>query len=268
MKLLKIATSLLITGALFSSCLERDNTDWTFEQDNAIGSEIFQDVYKQVDETAQSDGNLKSCATVTLSDTLGNFPNTVTIDFGSGCQGTDGRSRTGTITATFDGRWRDSGTVVSITLTDYAVDGYAIEGTVTATNSGTSSRGYQSYEMAVSSGAVTYPNGNTTSWNGTTVYELAEGAATNFDTDGIAGITDDVYHIGGTINGTNRNGTPYTAVITEYLVRDMSCKWITQGRMELTPQNGDTRSIDFGAGNCDPQATFSLGDFNFNFMLP
>jgi hypothetical protein len=158
--------------------------------------------------------------------------------------------------------------VVSISLTDYTVDGYAVEGTVTATNAGISDRGYPSYEMEVSNGGLTYPSGDATAWNGTTLYELAEGANTNFDTDGLAGITDDVYHIGGTISGTNRNGSAYTANVTEYLIRDMSCKWITQGRMELTPGNGATRTIDFGEGNCDPQATFSLGNLSFNFMLP
>lgn len=268
MKTIKIAAFLLLTGGLLSSCLERGNTDWTFEQDNAISSEIFQDVYKQVDETAQSDGNLKSCATVSLSDTLGNFPNTVTIDFGTGCLGTDGRTRSGIITAVFSGRWRDSSTVVDISLTDYTVDDYEVSANVTATNAGTSDRGYPSYEMQVTNGNVAYPDGNSSSWNGTTLYELAEGANTTFDTDGIAGITDDVYHVGGAISGVNRNGTPYTGEITEYLIRDMSCKWITQGRIELTPQNGDTRTIDFGDGNCDPQASFSLGDFSFDFVLP
>ncbi len=258
----------LMFSILMSSCITRENSDWTFEQDNAISSELFQDVYKQVDATAQSDANLKSCANVTLSDTLGNFPNTVTIDFGTGCLGADGRTRTGVITATFNGPWRDSGSVVDISFDNYTVDGYGVEGTAAARNAGTSSRGYLSYEFTVNNGSLNYPDGDGSQWSGSTLYELAEGANTSFASNGLSGITDDLYHVGGTISGVNRNGTPYTAVITEYLVRDMSCRWIKQGRIELTPQNGETRTIDFGDGTCDAQANFSIGNLSFDFLLP
>lgn len=259
----------ITASLLLSSCFKRDNSDWTFTQDNSISSELFQDVYKQVDETAQSDGNLKSCANVTLSDTLGNFPNTVTIEFDSaGCLGTDGRTRSGMIEATFSGRWRDTGTSVTITLTNYTVNDYQLEATATITNNGNNNSGNLSYTVAVTNGQITDPDGNVMQWDGSTTYEWVAGQSTDFASNGLSGIEDDVYHITGSANGVNRNGTPYTSTITNHLVRKLSCKWITEGTIEVEPQNGDIRTIDFGNGDCDATVTFSFQQWSLNFILP
>ena len=221
-----------------------------------------------MDETAQTDGGLKSCAIVTMTDTLGNFPNTVTVDFGSGCLGTDGRMRSGVLAAEFSGPWRDANTVVTVTTTEYIVNGYKVSGTITMTNNGTNGAGNINYTVAVSNGVVADTSGNTIQWNGSTNYEMVVGAATDFASNGISGITDDVYHITGSANGVNRNGSPYTAVITERLVRDLSCKWITDGTIELTPQNGDPRTLNFGDGACDANVSFTFKQWTWNFILP
>jgi len=270
MKINFLSSSLLVLAAslLLSSCFKRDNADWTFTQDNAVSSELFQDVYKQVDEVAQSDGNLKSCATVTLSDTLGNFPNTVTIDYGSSCLGTDERLRSGVIQAVFSGRWRDEGTTVTINLQDYSVNDYAIEASVMVTNNGRNTLGNISYTVVVDNGEIIDPEGNTILWEGTTTYEWTEGERTTFFTDGLAGIRDDVYSITGSSSGVNRNGSIYTSEITAPLIRQLDCKWITAGEMELTPANGDPRVINFGDGDCDAAVTFSFNSISFNFLLP
>ncbi len=259
----------LCISLFLSSCVQEGNRDWTFTQDNSVSSELFQDVYKQVDETAQSDGSLKSCANVTLSDTLGNFPNTVTIEFDTaGCLGNDGRTRQGIIEAEFSGRWRDANTTVTITMTNYIVDNHLIEGTATITNNGTNAAGNISYTVTINNGQITDPNGNVMQWNGSTTYEWVAGQSTDFASNGLSGITDDVYHITGSANGVNRNGTPYTANITNHLVRDLSCKWITAGTIEVEPQNGDPRTIDFGTGDCDATVSFSFQQWSLNFILP
>lgn len=270
MKINLLSAALFAFGAslLLSSCFKRDNADWTFTQDNSVSSELFQDVYKQVDETAQSDGNLKSCANVTLSDTLGNFPNAVTIDYDSACLGSDGRLRSGSIQAVFTGRWRDAGTTVTIDLQNYSVNDYAIEASVTVTNNGRNTAGNMSYSVEVDNGQIIDPDGNTISWEGTTTYEWTEGESTTFFSDGLAGIRDDVYNITGNSSGINRNGSAYTSEITEPLIRRLNCKWITTGEIELTPNNGDPRVINFGNGDCDAAVTFSFNGISFNFLLP
>jgi len=270
MKNLKSILSIsIVASLLLSSCFKKDNSDWTFEQDNSVSSELFQDIYKQVDVTAQSDGSLNACGTVTLSNTLGTFPNTVTIDFGNGCMGTDGRMRSGQIIGIFSGRWRDAGTVVNITTNNYKVNKYAVSGSQTITNNGLNTSNHLSYTVVTTNGQVRdTTNNQTIQWNSTKTFEWVAGQGTSWVSNGVLGVTDDIYHVTGSANGINRNGTPYTAVITERLVRDLSCRWITDGTVEITPQNGDTRTLDFGDGACDANVRFSFRRWTFNFILP
>jgi hypothetical protein len=268
MKFTKGILAIIVLGIVFTSCERKDNSDWSSEQDNALASELFQDIYKQLDEAAQSEGSLKSCAAVTISSIDTIFPKTVTIDFGTGCVGTDGRTRSGSITAVFSGRWRDAGTVVTITPNNYIVNEYAIAGNVTITNNGRNTNNNLSYSVAVSNGNITNADGQSHQWNGTTTYEWVEGENTNFFTHGITGITDDVYHITGSSSGINRNARAYTAVITERLVRRIDCKWITDGTIEITPDNADVRSINFGDGACDAIVTLSFRNWTMNYVLP
>lgn len=260
--------SLLLLGFGLSSC-NRENADWTFEQDNAVSSELFQDLYKQIDETGQSEGSLKNCSNITISDTVrGSFPKTVTIDFGTGCS-VGGRTRSGVITAIFTGRWRDAGTNITVTLNNYKVNQYSVQGTATFTNNGLNNNGNLNYTVSFANGVIRdTTNNQTLSWSGTKNYEMVAGQNTDFATNGVAGIEDDIYHITGSASGVNRNGTPFTAQITERLVRDMSCKWITDGTIEMTPQNGSTRTLNFGDGACDANVSFSYRRWTFNFLLP
>jgi hypothetical protein len=267
MKITKLILSILALSLSLGSC-KKDNSDWSSEQDNALASELFQDIYKQLDEAAQSEGSLKSCATITISSIDTIFPKTVTIDFGSGCAGSDGRIRSGSINAIFSGRWRNVGTVVSISTNNYFVNGYAVSGNVTITNNGRNSSNNISYTVNVTNGTISDANNNSHQWNGTTTYEWVQGESTTFFTNGLSGITDDVYHITGSSSGTNRNGRNYTALITERLVRALNCKWITDGTIEITPDNADTRTINFGNGNCDAVVTLSLRNWSSNFVLP
>ncbi len=270
MKLLNFAVLGLVgSSLLLSSCFKRDNTDWTFERDNAIASELFQDVYKQMDESGQTEGGLKSCPSFTLVDTIGTYPNSFSIDFGTGCLGIiDARTRSGLINGTISAPWRDAGAVATLTTSNYKVNNYELRGTVTITNNGINANGNLSYTVTVTNGEVIDAEGKTIQWNGTTTYEMVSGANTTFTSNGLPGVTDDVYHITGSANGVNRNGTPFTADITNRLVRDMSCRWIKEGTIQLTPQNGDPRTLDFGDGTCDGKVTFSFKQWNIDFTLP
>ena len=259
--------SLFAVLVLFQSC-KKDNSDWTFEQDNAIATEMLQDVYKQVDGMAQSDGKLKTCALATLSDTLGNFPNTLTIDFGTGCTGQDLRTRSGKIIASFTGRWRTPNSEITVTTDNYKVNGYAVNGTTTIRNNGFNNNGNLSYTVTTTNGTVTDTAGQSIQWNASTTYEWVAGMSTDFVNNGINGIYDDVYHITGSANGVNRNGNAYTANITYRLEKALACRWIKSGTIEISPANGDPRTLDFGNGDCDASATFRFRQWTLNFLMP
>jgi hypothetical protein len=250
-----------------SACNREENNDWTFTTDNSIMEDAFQDVFKQTDETAQSDGNLRNaCATISLDANPGTFPDTVTIDFsGSICN--DGRIRSGRLVMYFTGRWRTPGSQVTITSDGYTVNGHRIIGSKVITNTTPAGSNNHSYTQVVNNARVVFPNGDTATWSCNKTITQTAGQNTTFATNGLAGITDDVYHITGSANGISRNGVVYSAVITEDLVRKMDCRWLVDGIIEVTPQGGSTRTADFGDGTCDNIVTLTFRRYSFNLNM-
>lgn len=241
-------------------------------EDNALAQEVYDDVFKLIDEDAQQKPELRgpACATVTWTFTpVDTFPATMTIDFGTtGCAGiNDPRIRTGKIIVTFSGRYRTPSTVMNVSFDNYTVNGYGVEGTKTITNNGRNTAGNLSYTVQVTNGKITAPDGTFFTYNSTRTREWIEGEATTFLTDGLLGVQDDVYLVTGNASGVNRNGNAFTAEITTPLRRELSCRWFVSGVCEFTPANLQTRVIDFGNGNCDNQATLSVGNYSTSITL-
>ena len=76
------------------------------------------------------------------------------------------------------------------------------------------------------------------------------------------GVLDDIYLIRGNYNGVNRSGLSFNSLITTPIRKELSCKWPVSGVLEITPQNLQTRVIDFGSGACDNDALVSVGSFS------
>lgn len=255
--------------SVFSAC-QRDNQDWSFSIDNSMGEEAFQDIYKNTNHVGEGDdSDLRSgCATVTHTAQRHSFPDTVTVDFGTtGCVGRDGRTRSGVITMIFTAPWRDAGSVTTITTSNYNVNGHAISGTKVITQQGANSAGNPVFSVVVTNGQVTNPQGETTTWSCNKTFEWVDGDSTSYASHGTAGVTDDVFHITGSSNGTSRAGVNYSSTITSALVRRMDCRWLVDGTIEVTPASGNARTIDFGDGTCDNQATVSYRRWSSTITL-
>lgn len=257
----------LIVSIFYSSCTKENNIDWTSAEDNAIATELFQDIYIQIDKYVQSTGYFKSCPTVSVEDTSGAFPNKLTIDFGLDCLGIDGRERSGVIFANFSGYWRESGTVVELDFFDYSVNDYSINGDINITTENDNVFGNLSYTVNIANAIITNPNGEVLEWNGEMNFEWVHGQSTNYIQTGLVGISDDIYNITGTASGVDRNGNSYVAIITEPLVRNVECKWIVEGLIEVIPEIAGPQIINFGDGDCDAQTSFSSNQGTYNFLL-
>lgn len=286
------AVLVLISGILvMGSCRKAKlNKETTSSEDDAIAESLFDDVFKVVDESAKDDDvNLgktgiprdytfgANCATITLDpgwDTTNqlwtiSFPQTLTVDFGPvNCQGNDGRNRRGKVTAVFTGKYRDEGTSITVTTDNYYVNDYQVIGTKTVTNKGRNNPGNLEYSIEVD-GKVITPDGDEITWVSSREREWIEGENTTFFTIDpetgewmlFEGILDDVYSITGSGHGTNRFGRSYTVTITKAL-RVQFCGWIpevTVGIVELQPDELKLRSVDFGDGTCDNEATVTIG---------
>lgn len=249
---------LICSVAMLTSCRkDREKVlDNTFASDNSTAENLFNDVYKVVDDVSyQTDGireDIIGCIDTIIVDTLSE-PRSVTIDFGTdNCVGEDGRIRNGVLFVTYTGRYRDAGTVITITPQNYTVNGYSVNGTKTVTNLGLNGNGDPYFSVSVQ-GTITAPgNAWTTTWNSSRTRTWVEG----YNTTG--NIWDDAYEIDGTASGINRYGNPYNMEITTPLRAEIGCAWLVSGVLEITPDGADTRVVNFGSGACNNGFTVTV----------
>jgi hypothetical protein len=274
-KILKPLALFLITGLIISSC-RKDNIDdkdtqsaSDFEQAEFISNDAlnmadaagngFKDFRLSAEELAID--ILSSCATVTFDTVDASNADTITIDFGpTNCQGPDGRNRRGIITIIRNGDKFTAGSYRIITFNNYYVNDNHIEGTHTVTAKGQNGNGNYNWDINAQNMKITRTNGKWHSWNSTRNREMIAGLST------LARI-DDVFLITGSGGGTNSNGGSYTALITKELRRELNCKWFVSGTVVVTPANKPQRTLNFGNGNCDNQATVTINGNTYNITL-
>ncbi|MEI7594947.1 MAG: hypothetical protein WCK02_04305 [Bacteroidota bacterium] len=260
---------IIITSIItFNSCKKAEREELKdVSVDNSVAEGIFDDVFRQVnngyDEALNSKKSTNSgCALVTIlpADT-GTYPKTLTIDFGTGC--TDGKAvtRKGKIIAVFSGKYRTPGTLITISLVDYQRDDKKITGTKTISNDGFNGNGNLEFTIKVTNAAIITDEGTIT-WTSTRKREWIAGYTTPWPT-----LLDDEYLVTGTASGTSAKGKNFTINITEALKVNLDCKWITSGKIEIKPDGIDPRILDFGAGDCDDNATLTIKNKTYDIRL-
>lgn len=254
------------------------NVDVTVATDNSLADNAFNDVQNISDQAAK--GNLvfysstyngtekpnnaddyakSSCATIT-HDTVSS-PRLLTIDFGSSnCLCNDGKNRRGKIIVSYTGKYRDSASVHTTTFDNYFVNDNQILGTKTVTNKGHNSSGNLNYDIVVQGQVIKANNGGTITWNSNRNREWVAGEST---------LTwlDDAYLITGSGSGTSANGTSYTMTITTGLHRALNCRWFDSGVLDITPSGLPTRTINYGAGTCDANATVTVSGTSYPIVM-
>lgn len=235
-------------------------------QDNSRAEDVFNDIFKVVDEVASDTEGIRagggdSCIDAVTVDTTAT-PMTLIIDFGSDeCEGADGRVRKGIIHVSFTGRYREVGTVITYDPQGYTVDGFEVDGTKVITNLGENEAGNLEFAIEVSDVVITAPdNAYEITWESNRIREWVEGENSWF-------LIDDVYEITGSASGVNRNGVAYTANITEALRAEVVCPYLVSGVLEITPDGRETRILDFGGGECNNTATVTVAGQTFTVTM-
>lgn len=265
MKLFNSFTLSVIAILFLTTACQKDAADWTYATDNTAASFAFGDLYNSMSGESNANNTLRACANLTLDTTQGGandpFPVTVTADFTGSTACGDGRTRSGVVTAVYSGRWNTPGTTVTITTTNYTVNGYKVEGTNTITNT-TVSGGNPTFRSVITNGKVTTPEGKIILYADTRDYEWIAGSSTPLDA------SDDGWKLTGNANGTTSSGKQYTANITTPIIKYQSCNWIQQGVLVVTPVNGGTGySVDYGPNTCDATAVVTYGMWTFNVTM-
>lgn len=255
--------SAIVSLALLSGCRKNNDNLNSLDDFSATSEDMSQaeNIYTDVDNmvaqaslqggidqrrATSEDGQFafSSCAVVT-NDTVNHV---LTIDFGTGCTGHDGKVRSGKVIVNYTGgHYFTPGASWVVTFDNYYVNSRHVEGSRSVLNNGFNTAGNMTWSINAVNMKITRPDGSWRTWNSQRTREMIAGY-------GDSTCTTDVYKINGTATTTHSNGTTATATITD-VIRENSCFFITSGTIEVIPSAGDPRLIDFGNGTCDDLAT-------------
>jgi len=169
------------------------------------------------------------CGTVTFDPAT----STMTVDFGAeGCKGRHDRNRQGTIKVQFNGKYKEEGSVITITFSNYGMDGRQVEGTRTITNLGRNEAGLLLHHI-VTEATITLTDGTIIEWLSERTREWTEGEETSERKDDIYTILEGVSHW----TNSNDPGETFSSEITEPIVITIECKFKLRG-MVLILHNG------------------------------
>lgn len=237
----------------------------------AVSADMGTSTGSRADGTSSGARNIKdaindsrfSCAEVTLEfatdnvpvqpgTSIGNPHGYITVDFGTGCTGPNGRVRKGKIVIEFQGRRFMPGSMISITTVDYFVDGIQIEGTRTEMNATASTE--ESPKFTITEDVtITFLNGETSTRTSTRTRTWNRAVNP----------LEDSWTVTGQASGTTRKGKTFVMTITKALVFKRACaiesKMVipVEGTKELIA--GEKKvTIDFGTGTCDTSITITV----------
>ena len=262
-----IVLTTAITLFVFGACVRERDTDIEIVKEEVLGEMIYDNALAIVDDAATKNSgellaNFKTsgyCATIT-HDTL-STPKTLIIDFGAvNCMCNDGRNRRGRILASYTRPYADSTNVTSISFDTYYINDILVTGKSTVSNKGTNPLGQKYFEISTEGKMVLGLGNDTVYWNAERVRTWVQGQNTP-----VWG--DDIYELLGTGNGTNGNRQFYSMNITEALTKEVGCRYISKGKIEMQPQGKALRTLDYGDGQCDAISNVLINYKDFNVGL-
>lgn len=261
---------------LFSSCVkDKDNDSDTNSSRNESIAESYFNELNSISDQAATKGDLSgfklaedagsllaTCAIISI-DTSANVsvanPDTFIVDFGTGCLGNDGKTRRGILLITATGRYLETGTIITITPSNYFVNDNQVTGFRRVTNLGANAQNQPSFSVEVNGSVILANGGGTITWTANRVRTWISGYNTPLL------FLDDEYSLTGTSNGTKTSGTSWNSVINTPLVYRQSCRQIVSGTLTITPENKPQRLVDFGNGVCDNSASVTINGNTYIF---
>lgn len=234
----------------------------------------FDDVFNTADnaslilETALGKGELKSaailadsCPVVTVDNLAdGVWPKTITINYGTGCTGFNGSTRSGKIIIVVSARRNILNASRTVTFDNYYFNGIKVEGTKVLKNLGPNASQNIVISATLTAGKLTLPGGKTIERAFTHEREWIGGFATKY-------IWDDECKITGTATGKNIDGVSYTNTIQTALHWKRTCEFLVSGVIRFERSGVEPVELDYGTGECDALATLKRGDQTKEIVL-
>jgi hypothetical protein len=260
----------------FSSCLKdsssMDQTSIDLADDNAVSDLAFEDVFNTADNATIIMENLMgltkgletgsvltdTCPSITISS--GAFPKTITIDYGSGCSGFNGSTRSGKIIINVTDKRTVLNATRTVTFDNYKFNGIKIEGTKVLKNTGLNSSQNMVISDKLTGGKLTLPDGKVIERGCDHQREFTAGWNTKT-------IWDDECLISGVATGKNINGISYTNTILTPLRWVRACEFIVAGTIKFERTGVTPIVLDYGTGTCDAKATVTRGNETKEIIL-
>jgi hypothetical protein len=257
----------------FFSCNKDSNpieeTSADLVDDDAVTQVAYEDVFNTVDNATITMENLMgtakgysqsavvladSCPSITITNpATGIFPKTITIDYGTGCTGFNGSTRSGKIIITVTDRRNVVNSTRTITFDNYYFNLIKIEGTKELKTIGLNENQNMVISDNLTGGKLTLPDGQTIERSYEHQREWVAGWGTR-------NIWDDECLITGTAVGKGINGKAYTNTILTALHWKRVCEFIVSGTIKFERSGVDPVVLDYGTGECDNIATLTIGD--------
>jgi hypothetical protein len=198
------------------------------------------------------DLNIGNCPGISFN--IIQAPLTVTLDWGTGCTGTDNVKRSGKIVITLTGMMNVVNSVATFKFVDFVTDGKKISGVHKITYMGPNPTNNWPRYLTLTEAKITYPD-NTFETYRAEIWRLQSAGRET------ASVLDDTWRMEGSSSGVAKDGSKWTARSVSVLVKKGDCKWISSGKWVITPEKGAISTIDFGKDEtCDDKATLTVGD--------
>ena len=290
-KITYIATAALVCGGLlFTSCRKKEveDNDTAGAADYSLAETYSNDIsnigtqasYANLStyKTDPQNNIYSTCATLDFDTLNSGDPDTMTVDFGAGCTGNDGRTRKGVLQFTHLAgmHYRDSGNVITVATpgNTYHVDGnQVIINTWSITNNGHSAaNGYLNWSVSHNV-TINRSNGTTVSVSSNKTKFLLAGEQPNNQPINWPAAKVAIYGSGNGTHIKNGSSTSFSFNVNQgsWLVRDFSCtsfrRYFVAGVLEFTPGSKPARIVNFGTGACDNLATVTINGHVYNITL-
>lgn len=272
---MRSCTGVLLAIALFIvSCSKTDSTD--IVDDELVGVEVIsstelnasdeveliseditalaEDIYA-VDEisftqkVSFTSDFLPDCVTITTIVTDKSIEKT--IDFGDGCELRDGNVLSGIILLSYSKDMEAVTQTLNVSLENFTFNRVSIEGDASIVRTRANDNG-NPQSIAEASFNAKWPEGETMSYTANRTREWIEGYGSGF-------WGDSVFLISGQATYEGKLGTVFTKSTVEPLRREMSCRFIVSGILEIS-RNDAKASLDFGDGSCDATGILTYPD--------
>ncbi len=267
--MMKIETALIILTVLLCACKDEnvinqnELTSTQAARDNIIAEQIFNDAGRMVDASFDANPNHKLGPSYIIMNSDTSNSDTLIINFGTSTVSNNTTIRSGKIISVYNGRYRDSLSVITTTFDDYHVNYNLIQGERIITNQGRNSKGNMLFEVEVKNASINTSNG-TINWESSRVKEWVSGQNTYLN------ISDDRYMITGNSSGNSVNGNAFTAEITDSLEVYLGCLptcVIKSGKAKISPNGYSDRIINYGDSICDCNFDITINGTSYPILV-